>query len=516
MTGRSPVRTALLGAVVLVTMLLAPLEPTAAAQVGPTQSSAPCNTLESPVELTSTVQAEDLLTGVWVRCNGNSIFAAGAATDAIDVGIEFVGGRFNRLYEAADGSLIRAEGADQEGTTAVIDTSAMNGPGFYQLNLEILGDGMLIVQPGFFGQPEALRLRQDGQVSDYVPFTGPPPTPGDPPGTGTGPCDTLKGPVALTSTSQVDDLLVGSWVRCDGDSLFAAGTAVDVGIEFADGRFYRLYRAADGSLVRAGGADQEGTTRVLSMSAGAYQLNLEIAGDGTTSAQPLFFSQPDALRLNGGMPGTSGDYVRWSGGPPTPGAVPGAGTGPCDNLKSPVDLTSAPQVQGLVTGTWVRCKGDSPFGTDTGTDVGVEFVDGRFYRLYPGPDGTLTRGEGPGQEGSISISDNATPGEPGLFQLNLEILGGGTNMFRPFLFDEPKALRLSGMAGTSDYVAWAAPTPPTEPPVTERPEAEPPETEPPETEPPTSDGHRHHRHHRHHHCVRQQDRGHDHGTKHQV
>lgn len=265
-------------------LLSAPTGPAAAAPATLTQSNAPCDALNGPVELTSVPQVKDLMAGSWVRCNGDSLFSAGSATD---VGLEFTDGHVYRLYQAGDGSLIRAEGADQEGATALLDTSPMNGPGSYQLNLEMLGDGTLLLQPQLFSQPQALRLIEEGRISDYVPWTGPPPTPGAPPGAGTGPCDTLRDPVALTSESQVRGLLTGSWIRCTGDAPFASGDTADVGFQFTDdGHFSRLYRAADGTLVRADGVDQEGTISVSDNSAtdqpALFQLNLEILGTGTT------------------------------------------------------------------------------------------------------------------------------------------------------------------------------------------------------------------------------------------
>lgn len=486
-------------AVLAASLLTMPTEPVAAATATATQSTGPCDAPAGPVELTSVPQVEDLLVAAWVRCNGDSLFSAGAATD---VGLEFTDGHFYRLYQAADGTLIRAEGADQEGATTVLDNSSMNGPGSYQLNLDILGDGTLPLRPKLFSQPATLRLNQDGRTSDYVPWTGPPPTPGAPPGTGTGPCDTLKDPVALTSESQVQGLLGGSWIRCSGDAPFASGDTADVGFQFTDdGHFYRLHRAADGTLIRAEGADQEGSTRLLPMGPGAYQLNLTTQGGAAASFQPVFFRQPQALRLNGGMPGTSGDYVPWTGPPPTPGLAPGSGTGPCDTLRSPTAAASTSQVTELLQGRWVRCRGTTLFGADTTTDLGLEFVDGHVYRLYQGPDGTLIRGEGANQEGAISISDNSTADEPGLYQLNVEILGTGTTMFRPFFFNEPRALRLSGMSGSSDYLAWTDPSPSPD---------EPPGPEPPAPPELGNDGQSHHRHHgRHHrHCHRYDERRH--------
>jgi hypothetical protein len=158
-------------------------------------------------------------------------------------------------------------------------------------------------------------------------------TPGHDPSAGSqvsGPCSVLKGPVSLTSVAQVEELLVGSWIRCGGESALGPAATAEVGFEVVDGRFYRLYESHGGTLIRAEGVDQEGTVSVIDISSmnspGWYQLNLEVLGNGTVMTRPVFLNEPAALRLTG-MSGT-GDYRRWSGPPPTPGVPPGHVPGP--------------------------------------------------------------------------------------------------------------------------------------------------------------------------------------------
>jgi hypothetical protein len=57
-----------------------------------------------------------------------------------------------------------------EGTWAAIDTRAMNGPGTYQLNLKINGEGTVITLPVLSSGPPKMRLSNNGvYTADYVP-----------------------------------------------------------------------------------------------------------------------------------------------------------------------------------------------------------------------------------------------------------------------------------------------------------------------------------------------------------
>ena len=144
----------------------------------PSPASGPCDVLKSPVSLTSVAQVEELLAGSRIRCGGEPAIGP---TATAEVGFEVVDGRFYRLYQGSGGTLIRAEGADQEGVVSVIDNSSMNGPGSFQVNYEILGNGTAMFQPVFFNEPDALRLFGMAGTGDYQRWSGPPPTPGVPP-----------------------------------------------------------------------------------------------------------------------------------------------------------------------------------------------------------------------------------------------------------------------------------------------------------------------------------------------
>ena len=96
-----------------------------------------------------------------------------------EVGIEITAdGRFFRLYDDGASGLILASGGEEEGTWKVIDTTAMNGPGVYQLDFTITG-----TFPGtatFLQQPTHFRFISF-PTADYQPWDGEPPTPPVPP-----------------------------------------------------------------------------------------------------------------------------------------------------------------------------------------------------------------------------------------------------------------------------------------------------------------------------------------------
>jgi hypothetical protein len=154
---------------------------------------------------------------------------------------------------------------------------------------------------------------------------------------------------------------------------------------------------------------------------------------------------------------------------PGPGAEPGPPrhhavgaspvSGPCDQLKRPVSLTSVAQVEELLVGSWIRCGDESGLGPAATGEVGLEVIGDRFYRLYEGPGGALIRAEGADQEGAVSVIDTSSQAGPGVYQVDLEILGNGTVSAHPVLFTEPEALRLWGMSGSGDYRRWSGPPP---------------------------------------------------------
>lgn len=286
------------------------------------QLSDPCPVPVDPVIPSSVDDMEQLVVGTWIRCGSTSILGPVLPGE---VGIEIAAdGRFFRVYEAADGSLVRAAGLDQEGVWTIIDTTVMNGPGSYQVNLRPVGQGTYSVLPTVLATPPALRIPVMGESVDYLGWAGPAPVPGTPAGVGGGACGQPVDPVTLTSVGQVEQLLVGAWERCGPTSVFGSVREGEVGVEFtADGRFFRLYRGAGASLVRGAGVGEEGTWTVEDTTAmngpGFYGVSLRGLDGGGWPAQPAFLATPPFVRFVG-YPAHTSDYLRSTG--PAPASTP--------------------------------------------------------------------------------------------------------------------------------------------------------------------------------------------------
>lgn len=300
---------------------------------------APCPEPADEVELTSVAQTESLLVGVWIQCRGGPL----PLPPGTNIGIQFdADGWYYRIYDV-DGALIRSEGLLEQGSWRVLDTTDVNGPGSYQLNLTTLGAGTAMVSPEFSGTPTELLEMQlaTGDSAAFVPWSGAPPIAGVPPGVGEGPCGLPTDPVALTSVAQVERLLVNIWVRCGDVSALGPVRLGEVGLEMtADGRFHRLYDDGEGGLIRASGGDEEGTWAIIDTTdmngPGSYQLNLT-PGQGTWMGHVLFFAQPTHFRYLGFDPA---DYQLWTGptpipGDPRPAPSPPASTGASTTPATP-------------------------------------------------------------------------------------------------------------------------------------------------------------------------------------
>ncbi len=263
----------------------------------PTQIVTSCPDAVDPVELTSVAQVEQLLVGTWIRCTDD--FLVPPTGGPAHVGLEFAAdGRFYRLYEGDLGGLIRVEGLEQEGDWKLFDDLM----GSYQLDARVLGGGTSITVPMFFGEPSLVQMPHLGGATAFVPWTGDPTVLGVPAGVGDGPCGLPAGPVELTSVAEVEQLLVGTWVRCGETSVLGPVLPGEVGLDIlADGRFFRLYDDSQGGLTRGDGPGQEGRWEVIDNTVmngpGSYQVNLTVEGVGTFHAPAVVLERPVHLRL---------------------------------------------------------------------------------------------------------------------------------------------------------------------------------------------------------------------------
>jgi hypothetical protein len=414
----------------------------------------PCAEPSEPVAFDTEADAEARLVGTWIRCESASPMFS--AEEGEHVGIEFAAdGRFFRVYQDADGALIRAEGLLQEGRWEVqsaIATDAM-------LSMELIGAGFNIHEMTVFDAPEAMQLTDamTRTIRDYARWSGAAPVPGWPAGVGEGPCSIRTLPVALDSAADAQARLVGTWIRCeDTRRMFWAHEGEDVGFEFSDdGTFDRIYRGPDGGLIRAEGLVQQGRWAIDDVDESAAGLGMKLLGSGYFGILATFH-EPDALRFMDGMDGTTIHYFRWAGAAPEPGLPAGVGEGPCGHATNPVVLESSDQAEQLLTGTWTVCAGD-PFGPGV---IGAEFAaDGSFRELVYAADGQVVRTpQSVGATWSIEPFD-----EPFDMHNEPQVVvhlpdDGGTRGFSPSFFTSPPFIAFMGVDGSAGLIA-GAPTP---------------------------------------------------------
>jgi len=133
-----------------------------------TESDATEACLQSPQgrrAAASEAEFREMMAGNWLLCTTPSVFGT-----TIEVGLAiYEDFRWAKLTRGEDGQIRAMSGWDQEGRWESIDTSSMNGPGTYQLNLSIDGSGTVITIPVFAEQPAVVRLNNNGVfVADYA------------------------------------------------------------------------------------------------------------------------------------------------------------------------------------------------------------------------------------------------------------------------------------------------------------------------------------------------------------
>lgn len=106
----------------------------------------------------------EAVAGAWLLCKAPSVFGTNEAGLYIDPD-----GGWSKLERLKDGSLAPMAGWDNNGWWEVVDTSMMNGPGSYQLNLKIASGGTVMVHPVFASNLVKMRLDNNGvHRADYV------------------------------------------------------------------------------------------------------------------------------------------------------------------------------------------------------------------------------------------------------------------------------------------------------------------------------------------------------------
>jgi hypothetical protein len=117
---------------------------------------------------------QDLL-GTWYDCKQSS---SGAPFGDDSAGIEFASNNQWYFLRLDGRTLIRDTGFGRAGTYEIIDTSVENGPGHFQLNLDVNSGGTYIVQWALAQDPQLLLVQNEGvQQALYSHMPGAPECP---------------------------------------------------------------------------------------------------------------------------------------------------------------------------------------------------------------------------------------------------------------------------------------------------------------------------------------------------
>lgn len=265
----------------------APSVPAAAHEPGG-GSLANCSAGEGTYRPSTETEFRAAMTGIWILCERPSFFGTHEA------GLEVrADGRWNKLERTPSGALARSGGWDNEGGWSTYDTSAMNGPFTYQINFHVDGGGTSYDNPSF-GEGSSssritkVRMHSMSGVADYVPApegTNLRPAP-FPPAPGKG-CEAREESYTPTTEAEFRSAMIGTWLICAKPTFFGSD---EDGLEIrSDGRWSKLYRASNHSLVRGRGAGDEGTWNTIDTSSmngrPTYQINFNV-DEGYASATP--------------------------------------------------------------------------------------------------------------------------------------------------------------------------------------------------------------------------------------
>jgi hypothetical protein len=114
-----------------------------------------------PIALNSLPDVLAAMTGRWVLCGDESVFAA----DGGEVGLEITAdNHWYKLFPSQGAATIRGAGFDEEGTWTSLDLGD-----HFQVNFDIFGSGTVTTAPVFASTPRAMRLNNNGVfVGNYV------------------------------------------------------------------------------------------------------------------------------------------------------------------------------------------------------------------------------------------------------------------------------------------------------------------------------------------------------------
>lgn len=261
-----------------------------------TLGTAPVPTCEEPSGDTQTYASVDdaasRVAGTWYLCSGRITAPSDAA------GIEITA-TSAKLLVAKDGELHYSTAA-YDRSVEWIDTTSMNGPGAYQLNLSTdTATNMYSTRTSVDGRFLELNEATSGNRARYVRAKAAAPS-----------CAVFS-PHLYTSVEDVRARIAGKWSLCNGEITSPVGAG---GLELAANKAYFLFDDGAG-LARRSGWDYEREVTITDTSAmngaGAYQIDLEDVGGGYTNMyQPRISEAGDTLELLEGTSGKRATYTR--------------------------------------------------------------------------------------------------------------------------------------------------------------------------------------------------------------
>jgi hypothetical protein len=249
----------------------------------PWQKAAACGqAVHSGAGTASPQELANAVTGVWELCQPPGLFGSN------DAGIEFRSdGRWSMLVRSASGSLLRDVGWDREGTW-----SATTGS---ELSMPAEGGGGAVSPVDFSSGRAKMRLSYTGVFNpEYVRVPAGTAV-GDVSRTGNDECTWPEGGVRPpSSTAEFTTAITHAWLLCRAPSVFSSEEA---GLEIrSDGRWSKLLRRADGSLVRATGTGNEGTWNLRDDTPNIVYMDID--GGGGIAAHTSLAVRTTKVRLN--------------------------------------------------------------------------------------------------------------------------------------------------------------------------------------------------------------------------
>lgn len=242
----------------------------------------------------SIADTEAKIAGTWFLCSGR----IHSPTDT--TGIEITTGEAHFLVTSGT-TIARGTTPDHARSVTILDTTMMNGPGAYQINLSTpSGYNTYVSRTSQDGRFLELNEGTSGNRGRYVRATR----------RAAASCDTPLGTAhAYTSIADVRDRIAGSWKVCSGGITSPTDAK---GLELATPKAYYLVDSPTG-LVRKPTWDYERDVAILDTTMmngpGHYQINLS-SGGGTNMYSSKVSEDGTRLELDEGTSGKRVSLVR--------------------------------------------------------------------------------------------------------------------------------------------------------------------------------------------------------------